>query len=213
MAHFLVPLFFCIFGYLLIYVALQPVISPIISLCKMVLLEQALDPQETPETLFDMNNLPKEDLQTIPVSQITLPSIGMQYGKLRIERIALEAPLYYGDSTKELKNGVGQYVGSMFPGFNSTVLIAGHNHTYFKKTKNVIVGDRVEIQTNYGKYVYEITDIQIKNATDTSHFDLGADYENLVLYTCYPFNSIGATPTRYFLYGKYISGPKILMEE
>ena len=32
-------------------------------------------------------------------------------------------------------------------------------------------------------------------------------HENLILYTCYPFDALGFTPNRYFVYAKYVSGP------
>ena len=31
---------------------------------------------------------------------------------------------------------------------------------------------------------------QVKKATDASAYDLSADYENLILYTCYPFDEL-----------------------
>ena len=44
------------------------------------------------------------------------------------------------------------------PGYGGTILVAGHNNTYFNGLKNAQVGQRVEIRTSYGNYVYEITD-------------------------------------------------------
>ncbi len=60
------------------------------------------------------------------------------------------------------------------------------------------VGQRVEIKTSYGNYMYEITDTAVKKATDRSAYDLSADYENLIMYTCYPFDEFGLTSQRYF---------------
>ena len=33
--------------------------------------------------------------------------------------------------------------------------------------------------------------------------------ENLILYTCYPFDALGFTPNRYFVYASYTSGPEL----
>ena len=37
--------------------------------------------------------------------------------------------------------------------------------------------------------------------------DFSREDENLILYTCYPFDAMGFTPDRFFVYARYISGP------
>ena len=49
---------------------------------------------------------------------------------------------------------------------------------------------------------YEILDYQDETAYDFTRTD-----ENLSLYTCYPFDALGFTPNRFFVYAKYVSGP------
>ena len=105
-----------------------------------------------------------------------------------------------------MRNGVGIYAGSFVPGYGGTILVAGHNNTYFNGLKNAQVGQRVEIKTNY---VYEITDTAVKSANDSSAYDLSADYENLIMYTCYPFDELGLTSKRFFVYAKLVSGTQI----
>lgn len=83
------------------------------------------------------------------------------------------------------------------------------NNTYFNGLKNAAVGQKVEIKTSYGNYIYEITDTAVKKATDRTAYDLSADYENLIMYTCYPFDALGLTPQRYFVYAKLVSGTPI----
>lgn len=46
--------------------------------------------------------------------------------------------------------------------------------------------------------------------TDTSAYDLDADTENIILYTCYPFGILTRTTQRYFVYGDLVSGPAVL---
>ena len=145
-------------------------------------------------------------------SDVHFPNYGEQLGNITVSGengVSVNANLYFGDDSAQLKSGAGVFMGSSLPGYGSTVLIAGHNHTWFKPLKYASVGDTVTITTYYGVYVYEITDIQVKQVSDKSHYDLLADHENLVMYTCYPFGSIGMTPTRYFIYGKYVSGPMV----
>ena len=46
----------------------------------------------------------------------------------------------------------------------------------------------------------------MKEALDTTAYDLSADYDNLVLYTCYPFDEIGLTSQRFFVYADLVEG-------
>ena len=48
---------------------------------------------------------------------------------------------------------------------------------------------------------------QVKDCEDSSAYDFSRTDENIILYTCYPFGTIGFTRDRYFVYGEYRSGP------
>ena len=121
----------------------------------------------------------------------------------------IRADLYFGDSWYVLGNGVGIYNGSAIPGYGRTVLIAGHNNTYFNGLKYAEEGQIIKIRTNYGNYKYEITGTKITDCEDRSAYDLNKNEENIILYTCYPFDTLGLTNLRAFIYAKYVSGPMI----
>ena len=150
---------------------------------------------------------------TVPSSLITFPSPGTKYGEITIEGTEINCPLFFGDDDKTLRRGAGQYKGSSFPGMCSTIIIGGHNNSFFKTLKDAAVGAIVTVKTHYGVYTYKITGTAIKSFNDRTAFDLRAEHENLVLYTCYPFNALGLTKQRYFVYGEYVSGPKILLDQ
>ena len=102
-------------------------------------------------------------------------------------------------------------IGSFLPGFNRTSLIAGHSLPYFECLGDVNVGDIIKISTHYGDFEYKITDTKIGKATDESNYDLAqSEKEQLILYTCYPFELIGYKADRLFVYADKISGPTIL---
>lgn len=140
---------------------------------------------------------------------IEYPVYSNMFGELIIEDCGIDANLFFGDGDVSLRNGVGIYGGSFIPGYGKTILVAGHNNTYFNGLKYAEKGQKVVIKTSYGNYEYEITDTAVKSMTDSSAYDLSADYENLVMYTCYPFDELGLTSKRYFVYAKYLSGPRI----
>ena len=70
-------------------------------------------------------------------------------------------------------------------------------------------GAMITVTTAYGTYTYEITDMRVANANDTSAYDMDAPEENIILYTCYPLGQVSLTDMRYFIYGKYVSGPRL----
>lgn len=154
--------------------------------------------------------------QTIDKQSITYPYPGDRYGEISIDGTTVSAPLYYGDDTATLNKGVGTYkddVGVGIPGEGKTILLAGHNNTFFNGLQQVEAGDIVTIETHYGTYTYEVTDMQVKDYQDATAYDFTRTDENLIMYTCYPFDALGFTPDRYFVYAKYVSGPVLVDEE
>lgn len=87
---------------------------------------------------------------------------------------------FFGDGNTALNNGVGIYNGSSIPGYGKTILVAGHNNTYFNGLKYAKKNQKIKIRTSYGNYIYEITDVQIKTNTDKTAYDLSANHENLI---------------------------------
>ena len=88
-----------------------------------------------------------------------------------------------------------------------TILLAGHNNTFFNDLQHAEAGATVTITTHYGVYTYEVTGTEILDYQDETAYDFTRTDENLILYTCYPFDALGFTPNRFFVYAKYVSGP------
>lgn len=99
----------------------------------------------------------------------------------------------------------GYYLG--IPGEGKTILLAGHNNTFFNDLQHAEAGATVTITTHYGVYTYEVTGSEILDYQDETAYDFTRTDENLILYTCYPFDALGFTPNRFFVYAKYVSGP------
>ena len=206
-ARVIAPLVFALTGYLLIYAAFGPILSTADGVWDLITGGNKYESKELMQSRLDGYT------ESVPSSVITFPKYGDCYGELRIESCDIAAPLYYGDSDALLKKGVCQYIGSMYIGSGTTALISGHNNTYLHTLGQIEVGDKIEIDTNYGSYVYEVTSVSVEKASDNSWYDLAAPQENLELYTCYPFDALGITRYRFCVGAKYVSGPKILYNE
>lgn len=154
--------------------------------------------------------------QTIPLSSITYPVKGDVYGRITISGTTVDAPVYYGDDTAQLNRGVGTYVdktGAGIPGESKTILMAGHNNTFFNDLQSVEPGAIVTIETHYATYTYTVEKCEVKDYEDETAYDFTREDENLILYTCYPFDAMGFTPNRYFVYASYTSGPRLAADE
>lgn len=202
------PIAFFLLTVFLIAIAFGPVVMPYVNMMDLAFTSS------TPQ--FDENaaNIYQGPVQntgdTLKSSDIKFPSEGETFGELHIPSVGIDAPIIYGDNIKNMINGVELYSGTYLPGQGHTILIGGHNNTYFLPLPNVNVGDQVELCTNYGTYLYEITGLQTTQYDDTTAYDLTKQEENLILYTCHNIAEIGATPYRVFVYAQYVSGPEIL---
>ncbi len=133
------------------------------------------------------------------------PAYGEKYGILTIASIDVELPLYFGDTLDILKKGVGHSSGSYFPGEGGSIICMAHDTSGFLKyLYTVNIGDTIEIETTYGRFVYEIYETKIVHQSETDAVYAQREEEILMLYTCYPSDSIGHATHRFITYSKLI---------
>ncbi|WP_367926065.1 class D sortase [uncultured Ruthenibacterium sp.] len=167
----------------------------------------------SPKALFETQEL--EPAETVDLAQAGgMPQQGELYGTLNIEGTAVECNLYYGDSEAELHAGAGTYTDGSIPGQSGATLIGGHTGTFFRDLESVQLGSEVVIETRYGEYHYEVTEMEVVRADEFGMDDLqAAPDRSVLLYTCYPFGQLTLTPYRYMVCAEYVSGPKIVEGE
>ncbi len=202
----------------MLYFALGPVLTPVLGMAQMLMAPVA-PAANLPKNLLDSVQKPQEAapreepvVQTIPLSGIPLPQVGDQYGQLTVSGTAIDAPIFWGDGDTQLNAGIGTYTGGKLPGFGGTIMLAGHTGTWLADMESVQLGATITLETHYGAYTYEITDMAVKNHEDRSAYDFSRSDENIIIYTCYPFRALGLTPERYFVYGKPLAGPVVDQE-
>jgi sortase A len=209
MAYLYMPLLFCAIGYFVLYFTLAPFVVPVISSMNLIISESRLDHASRLDSIFKGSN-DLDNIKTVNEKDIDMPTYGTHYARLEIKSVSVATDLYFGDSSAVLKKGVGQYIGSFIPGYGRPLLIGGHNNRAFNSLQFVKKGDIVKITTNYGKYEYKITGTRIVDHKDKSAYDLSQQNEQLILYTCYPFDTLGLTSKRFFVYADKVSGPIIV---
>ena len=125
---------------------------------------------------------------------ITMPSLGVT--DLTISHPA-EALTSEG-ILEPLKYGVGHLFG--FPGGGGKIMVYGHSSGYawdvseytkiFRRINELNVGDKVYVTYEGKLYIYEVTLEQAIAASDTAPFREDGNGEELILYTCWPPDSI-----------------------
>ena len=136
---------------------------------------------------------------------INYPNFGDVWATINIPKINVSAIVYHGDSMKLLQTGTGHYTGSYFPGEGGTVLIAAHNSSkHFGKIPSLEVGDQIIIEAEYGTFTYEVTDGKVMKATELEKMEFQSQYEELVLYTCYPVTTVGYKTDRYVIHAQLV---------
>jgi sortase A len=104
--------------------------------------------------------------------------------------VANNDPVYVLSSAsgQALAFGPGHMRESVKPGQVGQVMIAGHKDSHFSFLESVQVGDSLQLEGTSGSITYEVAAMDILDSS-INQFPL-ADNDELLLITCYPFNSL-----------------------
>lgn len=215
----ILPIVFLLIGYILFFVCLTPVIDPLVSVYKLAFsnanASSAVDEAGT-NSIFNGATGVHSGLLTC--DDFEYPTWGKIFGTIKVDNTDIDCDLIFGDSKELLKNGACMSISSHIPGCGTGVLVAAHNNTYFHTLPDAQVGDLVHLETNYGSFVYRVYGTKIVDTSKPNHADdyfpeLYGDKEVLLLYTCWPINTLASTPLRYFTLCEFVSGPQVNMYE
>ena len=174
---------------LIIMIFFQSKISKAISLINTISIET--NTEKTSEVKIDLEH---NKIQRYP-------EYGTKYADIIIEDLEINLPLYYGDTLSILRNGVGQTSGAYFPGEGGSIICMGHNTKGFlRKLPEIKLGTKIKINTVYGNFTYTVYDTKIVPQEQLDAVPVQKDKEILMLYTCYPVNSIGHAVKRFVTY-------------
>jgi sortase A len=117
---------------------------------------------------------------------------------LRIPKIRLEVPVLRGTDDHTLDRGVGHIDDTAQPGADGNSGIAGHRDGFFRRLKDIVAGDTIELETLTGKELYRVERTWVVNPDDVSVLD-PVPARALTLVTCYPFYFVGSAPLRFIV--------------
>ena len=142
------------------------------------------------ENNTNYNSMPdytyNEDYFQYPITDVSevRDSSDGSIGTLRIPEIDLKVTAYDGDTYEAMKKGVGHIASTS--AWDGTIGLVGHNrgsNDYFRKLKNLELGDEITYKTKLGTREYEVTFIGRINETDWSRLQY-TDDNRITLITC-----------------------------
>lgn len=127
---------------------------------------------------------------------------------LRIPKIDLEVAVLEGTDDLTLNRAVGWIVGTATLETMGNFGIAGHRDGYFRRLKDIKVGDEIQLETLDGSLSFVIEDISIVKPSDVHVLD-PTERPTVTLVGCYPFYYVGKAPQRYIVRAVLTEGPEI----
>lgn len=177
----------------IIYSLVGNKVNNILSIANVTAFESNEKEKERKVTKYDSD---KKQLKNYPLW-------GEQWGRIIIPSINRNLPIFEGDSLDIIINGPGHHGGSYYPGEGGSIIIAAHNSVKeFYYLPQVKVGDAITIKTDYGSFDYNVYKTDIINEKEGNKVPIHNDYEELILYTCYPVGGIGYKSQRFVVYAK-----------
>lgn len=150
-----------------------------------------MDSLKTTSTTAGLNIVEKEiptDNTGRPVydkGRISYPKFGEKYAVLEAKSIGLTVGVYYGVNSELLARGVCQSTQSPCFGDGGNTVIDGHVNTFFADLGKLKVGDELVLQTEYGRFVYTVSEL-ISFDKDDKRYVTATKTECLTVYTCQP---------------------------
>ena len=204
------PLFFSILSYGIVYLITSDMISLATGVTQLIMTESDPDFSVDYANTFNPGSVEISNDNTVKRADVPQANYGDLYAYVKCQDIGLDCPVYMGSDNSILKLGAGQVTATYQPGFGSLIMIGAHNNTFFNCLKNIQTGTVITMETSYGTYTYQVNSTEVVNVTDKDAYDFFTDHEQLLLYTCYPFDMLASTDYRFMVHADLVSGPTIV---
>ncbi|MBR6529983.1 MAG: sortase [Clostridia bacterium] len=146
--------------------------------------------------------------------EFVTPSYASQWATLNVDGWqARDLPVYYGNGSEVLREGVAQAQFSRFAGQNGKLVLSAHVNREFYEIEDAAArfenGEEVlvTLDTLWGTYVYRVSEVIIFGHRDATPLLPADGEESLFFYTCYPReNALAYKTERIGLQCELVSG-------
>ncbi len=138
------------------------------------------------------------DGRTKEYRESLLHDFGVPLAVMRIRRLEIEVPVLPGTDDLTLNRGVGWIEGTALPGTDGNCAVAGHRDGFFRRLKDIELGDTIEVETLEGSRTYVVDDLTIVDPSNVTVLE-ERDLPSVTLVTCYPFYFVGSAPRRFIV--------------
>jgi sortase A len=154
-------------------------------------LYQALENRELDEILASA----PPSVVHVPIPR---PAAGSLIGRIEIPRLGVSTIIRAGSDARTLRLAVGHITGTAIPGEPGNIGLAGHRDTFFRRLRDIRVGDEIRIVTPGDTFTFRVDRTSIVKPRDTWVLNDTA-IPTLTLVTCYPFTYVGSAPDRFIV--------------
>lgn len=124
--------------------------------------------------------------------------LGEVIATIEIPRLNIKEEVYYGHDYLDYHNLILDEDYNL-PGEGKKVVIAGHKENISEYLQQIEEKDEIILTTNTGAHSYEVSDIEVVDKKDTEILEKSSNEEQLLIYTCYPFEWWNLNKQRYIL--------------
>jgi sortase A len=129
---------------------------------------------------------------------------GELIGRISVARLGVSVIVMEGTDGSTLRRAAGHISGTALPGQQGNVGIAAHRDTFFRPLRDIRKDDVITVTTSRGDYRYRVVSTRVVDPDDVSVLNSDGN-DVLTLVTCYPFDFIGAAPSRFIVRAEQIS--------
>lgn len=123
---------------------------------------------------------------------------GMPIGILEIPRLGLSSVVLEGDDVAALLFGVGHLSDTPLPWDGGNSAFAAHRDTFFRPLAGIRHNDVIRFTTADAQFEYVVKQVKVVKPTDVAVLDPTSS-PTLTLITCFPFDYVGAAPSRFIV--------------
>lgn len=121
---------------------------------------------------------------------VIIPTPGPSHARrIRIPAISVDALVVQGDGWEQLKQGVGQHIGTANPGQQGNIVLSAHNDIFgeiFRHLDQLQEGDEIILETLTQTVMYQVVDVDYVEPTEVSVME-STNEAIVTLISCYPY--------------------------